>query len=52
MWDGDGRCGDRTLSLSERDSIATGADITGFGEDAAGEMYLTTSNAVHRIVAQ
>ena len=52
VWDGEGRCNDETLVLSQRDSITTGADITGFGEDARGELYVTTSNAVHRIVAQ
>jgi glucose/arabinose dehydrogenase len=51
VWDGAGRCGDRTIILSERDQIELDADITSFGEDSSGELYITTSNSVYRIIA-
>jgi glucose/arabinose dehydrogenase len=51
VWDGAGRCGDSTIILSERDSIDVGSDITSFGEDSSGELYVTTSTSVFRIVA-
>jgi glucose/arabinose dehydrogenase len=52
VWDGEGRCGDRTIVLSERDNINLSEDITSFGEDANGELYVTTSSNVYRIDAQ
>jgi glucose/arabinose dehydrogenase len=52
VWDGEGRCGDNTIVLSDRDDINLDADITSFGEDGSGELYLTTSTSVYRFVAQ
>jgi glucose/arabinose dehydrogenase len=56
VWDGQDRCGDRTIVFGtgsrSGDNLAVNADITSFGEDAAGELYVTTTSAVYRIVAQ
>ena len=40
MWDGAGRCNDRTVDLSSQLPLV--GDLTSFGEDANGELYLTT----------
>jgi glucose/arabinose dehydrogenase len=41
-WDGQGTCGKEPILLSERDSLSPAGDITSFGEDNAGELYITT----------
>jgi glucose/arabinose dehydrogenase len=63
-WDGtDGRCNDETLVLGEagdNTGIELGGEITSFGEDSSGELYITTngnangspSGSVYRIVAR
>jgi glucose/arabinose dehydrogenase len=51
VWDGDGRCAD-TIVLSDRDNIHLDTDITSFGQDAAGELYITTHTSVYRIEAK
>jgi glucose/arabinose dehydrogenase len=62
-WDGEARCADETLVLGERDGssgILVANEITSFGEDSSGELYITTngnangspSGSVYRIVAQ
>jgi glucose/arabinose dehydrogenase len=50
VWDGAGAC--RPFTLSDRDSISVDGDITSFGEDAAGEIYVVTSTSVYRIDPQ
>ena len=40
VWDGAGRCGDSTTDLTSQFTLS--GDLTSFGEDADGELYLTT----------
>jgi glucose/arabinose dehydrogenase len=47
VWDGEGAC-ETPIQLSERDGLTVNARITSFGEDAAGELYVTTSAGVYR----
>jgi glucose/arabinose dehydrogenase len=47
VWDGEGACA-APIQLSERDGLTVNARITSFGEDAAGELYVTTSGGVYR----
>jgi glucose/arabinose dehydrogenase len=47
VWDGEGAC-ETPIQLSERDGLTVNARITSFGEDAAGELYVTTSGGVYR----
>jgi glucose/arabinose dehydrogenase len=51
VWDGEARCGDRTLELQERDHLALDSDITSLGQDEAGELYIVTRDSVYRIDA-
>ena len=51
VWNGSGRCGDRTLEITSQLSVS--GDITSFGEGADGELYLTTiSGNLYKIEAQ
>jgi glucose/arabinose dehydrogenase len=47
VWDGEGTC-DTPLWLSDRDDLTVNARITSFGEDAAGELYVTSSAGLYR----
>jgi hypothetical protein len=49
VWDGTGRCNDKTLLLSQRDSITVSGKITAFGEGGDGELYIATGSSVYRI---
>jgi glucose/arabinose dehydrogenase len=40
VWDGNGRCNDSTADLTSQLSLS--GDLTSFGEDANGELYMTT----------
>lgn len=40
VWDGSGRCGGSTSDLSSQFTLS--GDLTSFGEDENGELYLTT----------
>ena len=54
VWDGNGRCNDTTLDLSSQINVS--GEVTSFGEDANGELYLTTigsgNDNLYRILAQ
>jgi glucose/arabinose dehydrogenase len=51
VWDGAGRCGANTVELTSDLSIS--GDLTSFGEDGNGELYMTTlSGNLYRIEAQ
>jgi len=51
VWDGDAPC-DAPLTLSERDGLQINeGGINSFGEDAAGELYVVTTDSVFRIDA-
>jgi glucose/arabinose dehydrogenase len=53
VWDGNGRCGDETIELSSRDNITLAGEIASFGEDNAGELYITTtSGQLYKLQAQ
>jgi glucose/arabinose dehydrogenase len=48
VWDGESEC-ETPIILSERgDDLSVNARITSFGEDAAGELYVTTAAGVYR----
>ena len=51
VWDGKGTCAE-PLELDVRDGITVDSGITSFGEDGAGELYLTTHTGVYRIEAK
>ena len=40
VWDGNARCGNMTYDITSE--VTVSGDISSFGEDAAGEMYITT----------
>jgi len=48
VWDGEAAC-DTAVPLSERDGLTLNGRITSFGEDAAGELYVTTAAGLYRI---
>lgn len=52
VWNGRGRCKDRTLQLQERDELALDSDITSLGQDAEGELYVVTRRSVYRLEAK
>ena len=56
VWDGDGRCGDMTLDLTDQiggSNLPDRNEITSFGQGAAGELYMTMFDGeVYRIDAQ
>ena len=51
VWDGDSAARTRSCSPT-RDGIHLDSDITSFGEDADGELYMTTHTSVYRIEAK
>jgi glucose/arabinose dehydrogenase len=51
VWDGEARCDDRTLDLQARDPLELDSDLTSFGEDEQGELYIVTRHSVYRIDA-
>jgi glucose/arabinose dehydrogenase len=51
VWDGEERCQETPPLISQLNNFNIQADITSFGEDANGELYITTLNSVYRIDA-
>jgi glucose/arabinose dehydrogenase len=49
VWDGEDSCQDTPPLISELNDFNIQSDITSFGEDNAGELYITTLNSVYRI---
>ena len=52
VWDGEKSCQDVPPQISDLNDFNIYSDITSFGEDANGELYITTMNAVYRIDPQ
>jgi glucose/arabinose dehydrogenase len=51
-WDGTESCQDEPPLISDLNDFNIYSDITSFGEDANGELYITTLNSVYRIDPQ
>jgi hypothetical protein len=51
VWDGTESCQDEPPLISDLNDFNIYSDITSFGEDNAGNLYITTLNSVYRIDA-
>ena len=49
VWDGEQRCQDTPPVVSQLNNFDIAQDITSFGEDTHGELYITTLHSVYRI---
>jgi glucose/arabinose dehydrogenase len=52
VWNGEERCQETPPVISQTNNFNLQADITSFGEDNAGELYLMTTNSLFRIDKQ